>query len=408
MLRTLILAGLTLIATGMHAQPLFEVPLTDHSRWASPENKSGRKGAGGLENAGAKGRPFETIRAGETLELAHVQGPAVLRRIWITIRDRSPEMLRSLKFEIFWDDARQPAVQVPFGDFFGTALGQPVAFEHVLLANPEGRSFVSYIPMPFRKSARLVLTNESGRDLSHVFYDINYTTSTEFSPDTLYFHAAWRRERPTTLGKDFEILPRVTGRGRFVGVNLGVVTEPAYGKTWWGEGEVKIFLDGDSQFPTLVGTGTEDYIGTGWGQGVFTQQYQGCTLADRENGRWAFYRFHIPDPVIFQHDCRVTIQQMGGAPKVEVLKLLTAGAPLRPVTIDSGDRYRFTKLLEKDVEIPLSDPSLPEGWTNFLRRDDVSATVYFYLDRPENSLPPLAAVAERTAGVAVPSTQGQE
>jgi len=158
---------------------------------------------------------------------------------------------------------------------------------------------------------------------------------------------------------------------------------------------VKVYLDGDSDFSTLAGTGTEDYIGTAWGQGVFDHQYQGCLIADKEKGLWAFYRYHIPDPVYFQKDCRVTIQQMGGEIKQKVIELIDEGAELMPVTISKTGQ--FTKLLEIDPVPDLKDEKLHGGWTNFYRQDDVSAAAYFYLDKPENNLPKIAPKEMRAA-----------
>jgi hypothetical protein len=379
------------------AQDLFQYQIAQ-PRWASPENPGGAKGQGGRENRSAKGRPFETLRAGQSLILADVRGAGTIRRIWITISDRSPRMLRALRLEMFWDAAATPAVSVPFGDFFGPGLGRTVAFENALFSSPEGRSFNTIVPMPFRTAARLVLTNESDIDLARVYFDVDYTVGDTHGDDVLYFHSSWRRERATALGRDFEILPALSGRGRFLGVNVGVVTDPAYGETWWGEGEVKVYLDGDQTHPTLVGTGTEDYIGTGWGQGAYVHRYQGAPIADKATRQWTFYRFHIPDAIFFGSGCRVTLQQMGGAPKAEVQKLLASGVALTPVTLDYGDRDRFLKFFEQEKPVRLDDPALPDGWVNFYRRDDVAATAYFYLDRPAGTAA-LLPVHDRVAGL---------
>ena len=221
------------------------------------------------------------------MTLADVQGAGVVRRIWITIDDRSPRMLRALRVEMFWDGAATPAVSAPIGDFFGAGLGLLVPFENALFWVPEGRSFNTNVPMPFRRGARIVLVNESGVDLSHVFYDVDYTAE-PVAADALYFHAYWHRLRPTRLGEDFEILPRVSGRGRYLGATIGVVTDPSYGESWWGEGELKVYLNDDQARPTLVGTGTEDSIGSGWGQGVFVNRFQGSTVADQTRRVWVF------------------------------------------------------------------------------------------------------------------------
>ncbi|MDP9413771.1 MAG: DUF2961 domain-containing protein [Pseudomonadota bacterium] len=368
-------------------------------RWVSPENPTGAKGAGGRENRGAKGHPFETIPVGRSHVLADIKGAGTIDRMWMTILDRSPDALRGLRLDIFWDGAARPAVSVPLGDFFLHGASEMVPMETALFASPEGRSFVSYVPMPFRKAARLVLTNESKKQVNLIFYDINYRSMRSQPKDALYFHAWWSRERATPLGRDFRILPRTEGRGRFLGASVTVLTNPVYGKTWWGEGEVKIALDGDRSLPTLVGTGTEDYIGTAWGQGAYINRFQGAPIADEAQGRWTFYRFHIPDPIFFTSDIEVSLQQMGGARKAIVLDLQKKGAPLIPVTIEPGSRNGFQQLLTKTPAVPLSDPSLPDGHTNFYRSDDVAAVAYFYLDRPENGLRAIPGGAERATAL---------
>jgi hypothetical protein len=305
----------------------------------------------------------------------------------MTFDDRSQEMLRSLRLDMYWDSASRPAVSVPVGDFFGVALGRKVPFESVFFADPEGRSFNCFIPMPYHPGARITLTNESRKDLRALFYDVNVTIE-KHDPQLFYFHAYWNRDPATTLGEDFEVLPRITGRGRFLGTNIGLVTPPVYDGTWWGEGEIKIYLDGDSEFPTLVGTGTEDYVGTAYGQGEYSHRYQGSPVVDDKAGEYAFYRYHVPDPVYFSDDIRVTIQQIGGAPKERVVEMMNANAELIPVSV-AGEK--FLKLLEKPVGL-----NSVVGWVNFYRRDDVSSTAYFYLDRPESGLPALAPVNQRT------------
>lgn len=383
--------------------PLYQYQAGQEPRWASPENPKAEKGAGGQENKGAKGHPFDTIPAGQSVTIANITGPGIIDRMWLTILFRTPEILRSVRIDIYWDGAKTPAVSAPLGDFFLGGAGEMVRMETALFASPEGRSFVSYAPMPFRKGARIVLTNEGAAEVPLLFYDVDFRRLKRVAPDTLYFHAWWRRDRATTLGQAFRILPRVTGRGRFLGASITVFTNPAYGKSWWGEGEVKIFLDGDRDLATLVGTGTEDYIGSGWEQGTFVGRFQGSLVADAEQGRWSFYRFHIPDPIFFARDLRVDLPQIGGAQKPEVIRMLGAGVPLIPITIAPGNRSQFVKLLEYDKPAPLG--AQPDGWTNFYRSDDVSSVAYFYLDRSENGLPPIAPVSERVAGLRGPKAQ---
>jgi len=390
-------------ALAQEGSELFRYQAGQETRWVSPENPTGAKGAGARENKGAKGHAFETIPVGGSHTLADIKGTGTIDRMWITIEDRSPDALRGLKFEIFWDGAATPAVSVPLGDFFLHGASEMVPMETALLASPEGRSFVSYIPMPFRKGARIVVTNESAKQVNLIFFDINYRALRSQPKDALYFHAWWSRERATTLGRDFRILPKVQGRGRFLGTSVTVLTNPVYGRTWWGEGEVKIALDGDREHPSLVGTGTEDYIGTAWGQGAYINRFQGAPIASWEgDGRWTFYRFHVPDPIFFAQDIEVAMQLIGGARRNVVLDLQRAGAPLIPVTIDPGSRNNFQQLLTRQPQVPLSDPSLPDGHTNFYRSDDVAAVAYFYLDRPENGLPRIAAPSERLQALRPP------
>jgi len=369
----------------MNERPLYVVPDGVETRWASAENPKGEKGAGGRENAGRKGRPALSIKDGESLTLAEVSGTSgTVRRIWVTINDRSPAMLRGLRLEAFWDGAETPAVSAPLGDFFGTGLGRMARFESALFGSPEGRSFNCRIPMPFRSGMLMVVTNESGRDLGSFFYDVDYTVGDD-NADALCFHAHWRRENPTTLQEDYEILPRVEGKGRFLGTNIGVIADTGrYFNTWWGEGEVKVYLDGDTDLPTLCGTGTEDYIGTGWGQGRYARMYQGCHVADHDNMQYCFYRYHVPDPVYFHRDARVTIQQIGAWAPGHIARFDHAGEPIYK-TGPGREVVDFSR----DADAP--------RFGLFEREDDCSSCAYFYLDRPENGLPELAPVEERTA-----------
>jgi len=366
-------------------------------RWSSFENPTGEKGMGAKENDGAKGHPSDAIEPGATKLLLSTKGQGIINRIWITIIDRSPEMLRSLKLEIFWDDAATPAVSCPFGDFFGVGLGKTAVFHNALFASPEGKSFICLIPMPFKKAARIQITNESSKRLSHIFYDVNFQQVKKWDDKNLYFHAYWHRDTATTLGKDFEILPHITGKGRFMGMNADIHANPVYRSYWWGEGEVKMFLDGDQEHPTLAGTGTEDYIGTGWGQGVFATDYSGCLIADYDHFQFAYYRYHIPDPVYFEKDCRVTLQQMGGNTKEKVMALMKDKVPLILTGFD--DAKSAVKPLFKNKVTDLNDPSLGDGFAIFYRSDDVSATAYFYLDAPAGVLPPMQPVAVRVANL---------
>ncbi len=374
-----------------NGQELYRMPLKAESRVSSFEDLNGGKGQGGQSNRGAKGHAFESLKAGESKTLLDISSAGVLERMWCTISDRSPEMLRSLRLRMYWDGANQPAVDVPLGDFFVAGV-KPVAFESALFSDPEGRSFNCVIPMPFGKGARVSLTNEGSKDLELLFFDIDYLVLSKMPTDALYFHACWTRTRGAALGQDATFLPQVRGRGRWLGVSVAVQVNPIYDGSWWGEGEVKGWLDGDSTYPTINGTGAEDYIGTGWGEGAFAHQYQGCLVADGKAHAYAFYRFHVPDPVVFETSCRIMIQQIGGF-RADTMKALVArGVPLRPVSLAGPKGFRGLLEPGQAGELERADPG---DWLNFYRSDDYAATSYFYLDRPVSNLPPLAPVKDR-------------
>ncbi len=364
--------------------PLYAFNENVTPRWVSFENIAGQKGAGGKENNGAKGHPFDRINAGESKVLLDIEGPGIINRIWITIQDRSPEMLRGLVIRMYWDGEDKPAVEAPFGDFFGIGLGKTAVFENVLFSNPEGRSFNSVIQMPFRESAKIEVVNEWDQNLDMIFYDVDLQLIDTWDDRYMYFHTFWYRDTLTTLGHDFEILPKVEGKGRFLGTNIGVQANPIYQDTWWGEGEVKLYIDGDGALPTMVGTGTEDYIGTAWGQGAFHSDLQGSPIAADSSKQWCFYRYHIPDAIYFKEDLKVTIQQMGGTFKKDLRVMQNENVPLWPVSIQ--DAETFVPLFVPGTVVDLDTVSFESGWTNFYRQDDVSATAYFYLDQPSSNL----------------------
>lgn len=376
--------------TGDPASSWYQMPaMPPQTRWYTFENREGVKGGGGKAKFGRKGAPCTPLPAGKSLVLADIQGSGTIRRIWMTTYDhKSPEALRGLKIEMYWDGATTPAVQGPLGDFFCHCLGHTVAFQNACFASPEGRSFVCLVPMPFRKAARIVVVNESGRD-NGVYYEVDATLGDVHDAHALYFHSYWRRENYTTLRQDMTILPRVSGRGRFLGCNLGIRQHPACTHFWWGEGEVKVYLDGDEAYPTLCGTGTEDYIGDGYGQGIFTHLYSGNPYIASDFRAFGFYRFHIPDPVYFHKDIRVTIQVMGGPSYEQMLQAMDKDPSLRFMKAGDGTRYYTREELQKE----------PKRAEVMERVDDYCAQAYWYMDRPENGLPPLAPFAERVKDI---------
>lgn len=365
------------------------------TRWSSFENPQAERGQGALDNKGCKGHPCDELLAGETKTLLDVNGSGTVHRIWMTIDDRSPKMLRSLRLDMYWDGASKPAASVPLGDFFGISLGRRTPFENALFSDPEGRSFNSFTQMPFRTAARISITNESDEDLKFLFYDVNVSLGIEHTADMLYFHTYWHRESPNELGQELDILPTVPGNGRFLGCNVGIITDPIYDDAWWGEGEVKVWF-GDDEHPTLCGTGTEDYIGTAWGQGAYSHRTQGCPIADPENRQWCFYRYHLDDPIYFDDGCRVAIQTIGGCFKKNAVTLQEKNVPLIPVTIGPHEGEPMVRLMDRNERRELS--SIPEdGWCNFWRQDDWSATAYFYHESPTGILPAIPEAALRAA-----------
>lgn len=366
---------------------LFQLPDGVQTRWASPENRAALKGKAAQAKGGRKGSPCIPLKAGEQQILAEETGVSgTIRRMWMTLDVREPGVLRGIRLDMYWDGAEKPAVSAPLGDFFGTGLGRIAAFESALFSSPEGRSFNCSIPMPFRTGMRIVITNESQTDIGSLFYDIDYTIGDAQTPNTLYFHAHYRRENPTTLRRDYEILPQVFGKGRFIGCNIGVIADKQrYFHSWWGEGECKIYLDGDTGNPTLCGTGTEDYIGTAWGQGRYDHLYQGCHIADRDRMQFCFYRYHIQDPVYFREDIRVTMHQIGCWNTNDKIKFKETDLQIY-LPNDVPEVIDFAQIDDINALAPFG---------LFERQDDWSSCAYFYLDQAANGLPAIDPVEKR-------------
>jgi len=335
--------------------------LTDTAtRSISPENFDGSIGGGGraVDGTGAscardlgpgwKVSPSVDIEPGQTFELADIVGSGVIQHIWITTH---VDNWRTLILRAYWDGSAEPAVEVPYGDFFCNGWGVFAQVNsQMIAANPNG-GFNSYWPMPFRSAARLTIENTS-RVQVRIYYQITYELGGDHSGDA-YFHAQWRRSNPLADKTPHTIVEGVEGTGHYVGTYLAWgVNSPG----WWGEGEVKFYLDSDKDFPTICGTGTEDYFGGAWnfdipghGYTAYSTPYLGLPQIMRPDGlyasqqRFGMYRWHLPDPIRFQHHLRVNIQALGWR---------------------SGWRY-----------LPL--------------HDDIASTALFYLDRPSAYRPPV-------------------
>jgi len=255
-----------------------------------------------------KVRPCITLPKETTTTLMDVAGPGVIQHIWFTVDSR---FYRDLILRMYWDGEESPSVEVPLGDFFCNGWNKRTNILALPInVNPSG-GFNAYFPMPFRKHARMTVENRAPVDVQGFFYAINYAL-TEIEPDDAYFHAQFRRTNPLKYKQDYTILDGVKGKGQYVGTYLAWQQNS---NAWFGEGEFKVFLDGDTDFPTICGTGTEDYFGGAWGfEANFTAPYLGYPLGSvdfKPGSRHGMYRFHIQDPIRFEKDLRVTIQALG-------------------------------------------------------------------------------------------------
>jgi len=300
---------------------LGNIPLLSsaQTRSISAENPDGSVGGGAHETPeadhpgsllgkGWKIRPCITLEPGTTTTLADITGPGVIQHVWITV---DPKAYRSCVLRVYWDDEETPSVEVPLGDFFANVLGLRYNVTSLPIAvNPSG-GFNSYWPMPFRKRARITIENGYWEAIRGFFYQITYALQ-EVPDQAAYLHAQWRRALTTRECPEHVILDGIAGQGHYVGTVLGW---NQFSDGWWGEGEIKFFLDGDTEHPTICGTGTEDYFGGAWGFGdTFSTAFLGYPLWKREEGgvpKHGLYRWHILDPIRFQKDLKVTIQALG-------------------------------------------------------------------------------------------------
>ena len=299
------------LGLGLGALPLLSSAVT---RSISAENPTGEKGKGGmavpnpddpdLPHSGAalnlgqgwKVRPFLKPKAGETVTLMDTDGPGVIQHIWMATEGSWVGNGRACVLRFYWDGEETPSVEVPMTDFFaiGHDLLAPVNSLAVVV-NPSS-ALNCYWPMPFRRHSKVTFTNELGRDLGLLAFQITYAL-TDVPEEAGYLHAQWRRAVTDRANPDYVILDRVKGQGRYVGTFLAW-TQLSDG--WFGEGEIKFYMDGDQQFPTICGTGTEDYFCGSYGfPEVYSTAYVGTTLKHPgENGppKWSLYRWHIMDP----------------------------------------------------------------------------------------------------------------
>ncbi|GAA3749071.1 glycoside hydrolase family 172 protein [Streptomyces tremellae] len=314
-------------------------PTAVRSRSINAENPTGAPGAAAREASplgpGRKGRAYLPLPAGETLTLAEIEGPGVIRHIWITVADTTPAgpfVLRDLVLRAHWDGDVNPAVEVPLGDFFCNGFGARAQVTSLPITVAPTGGMNCYFPMPFREGARLTLESQHPGDLEHVFFQVDYTVGDELPAGLATFHAQWRRTRGGEPGTDHTILDGVRGGGHYVGTYIALTALERY---WWGEGEVKFFVDADEEYPTLCSTGLEDYAGGAWAfqnalahtpepqpipfsapyfgypHSAHTDTTKASPFAVAMPPTHGLYRWHLPDPVVFTERLRVTLQQIG-------------------------------------------------------------------------------------------------
>lgn len=331
------------------------------TRSISPENVTGEKGKGAMSldglakdcardlGQGWKISPYIFIQPGETVTLAEIDGPGAIQQIWMTMRG----VWRQNIVRFYWEDRGEPSVEVPVGDFFASGWGTFSQVSSIPVCVNPGSAFNCYWEMPFRRKCKITMTNISD-ERTTLFYQINYTL-TEIPEDCAYFHASFRRVNPLPYGEVYTILDNVKGQGHYVGTYMAWGTN---NNGWWGEGEIKFYIDGDSSFPTICGTGTEDYFCGSYDfenpethdeYVRFTTPYSGLNqviVPDKlylSQFRFGMYRWHIMDPIRFKRDLKVTIQALGWR---------------------NGKRY-----------LPL--------------QDDIASVAYWYQTLPSEKLPPL-------------------
>ncbi|HEX8332371.1 MAG TPA: glycoside hydrolase family 172 protein [Segetibacter sp.] len=313
------------------------------SRSISPENFTGERSKGGMADPvkdkgkrnvanaavnaaelgiGWKVNPYVNIDPGETLTIAEMEGPGAVQQIWMTPTGN----WRSTIMRIYWDDEKEPSVEVPVGDFFGMGWGEYAPLNSLAITVNPGSSFNSYWKMPFRKKCKITMENKNPTAAMRLYYQVNYVL-TDVPNDEAYFHAQFRRNNPTT-GSLYTLVDNIKGKGHYVGTYMAF---GANNNGWWGEGEVKFFMDGDKDFATIVTTGTEDYFNGSYNfENKKTKQYEeystayaGLHQVIRPDGlyksqqRFGMYRWHILDPIRFENSLRVTVHDLGyrGAPR---------------------------------------------------------------------------------------------
>ncbi len=305
------------------------------TRSISPENFKGEKGKGGMATTGTgsnaarelgqgwKLSPSVVIKSKTSFTIAEIDGSGSIQHIWMT----PTGVWRNSIIRFYWDDETTPSVEAPVGDFFCSGWGQYSPLQSLAVCVNPGSAFNCYWPMPFRKKCRITMENIDTKDMV-LYYQVDYIL-TEVPNDAAYFHAQFRRTNPLPYKSNYVLVDSIRGRGQYVGTYLAI---GVHNNSWWGEGEIKFYMDGDTEYPTICGTGTEDYFCGSYdfdtkkknSAGVeetayteFSTPYSGLHQVIKGDGhynvsqRFGMYRWHITDPIRFEKSLKVTIQDLG-------------------------------------------------------------------------------------------------
>ncbi|RYG39544.1 DUF2961 domain-containing protein [bacterium] len=310
----------TLLGSGFNGLPLLSPYKT---RSISAENPDGAVSGGARADTshnpacrdlgpGWKAKPAISLHPNAPATIADIEGPGIVQHIWITA---PVEANVGTIIRFFWDDEETPSVEVPLGDFFANGHGLRYDVNSMMVAvNPAG-GMNCYWPMPFRKRCRIEVESNNPERQDGFFYQITYALG-PVADEAAYFHANWRRHVTTRDFPEMTIIDGIKGQGHYVGTHMAW-TQMSNG--WWGEGELKFFMDGDGEYPTICGTGTEDYFGGAWcfEDRTYSTPFLGyplCRQVPQEVPRHALYRWHIFDPIRFESDLKVTVQALGWWP----------------------------------------------------------------------------------------------
>lgn len=359
-------------------KPLYRLSNKAESACSNVQNPNALKGKAGTDSR------FPRLQPGDRVIIADLKGPGLITRLWLTVdwpgKDPYPNSMirnRSLRLLITWDNADTPAVDVPLGDFFCHPLCYDIPFENGLFADPTGRSSLCTIQMPFNERAEFTIINEFDQPVT-VFHDIRFLRNIEPHPDNAYFHACFNRTIPSSAGQVHNILPKIEGRGRYLGTHFGIITDPQ-NPLHWSMARPSFFIDGDTEHPTIMGASIDDFAGASWDDEMPYMQSDSGLIVSREfddgTRHMGMYVYHQKDPLYFQNDCAASITPIVGNTGEGLLKQLTE----HPHLEDRMSLPCTREELEKQVAAAECD------WIECARLDDYTSVALYYLDSPKGN-----------------------